>query len=157
MRRLGFCAAALVVLLAAAGPALVDAGGDIALSGPRASGAAWPIGVASPFEPAADLEVLLLRGGGVATSGRDYRRWERDGARSHHLIDPRSGLPAATDVLSATVAAPSARAAESAAKAALILGGAAGLAWLEERELAGLLALEDGRVLRSRRLADLAE
>lgn len=149
----GWAAQEAVRRLRCVGPALLDAAGDIALSGPRAGGAPWALGVADPLRPGANLGLLLLRGGGVATSGRDYRRWRQDGRWQHHLIDPRTGRPAQTDVLSATVVGPSVLAAEAAAKAALILGGRAGLDWLERRPaLAGLLVLEDGRVLRSRRL-----
>jgi thiamine biosynthesis lipoprotein len=152
----GWAADRAARLLGMCGPALVDAGGDIAVSGPLASGAGWPVGVADPFAPEANVEVLVLAAGGVATSGRDYRRWQRDGAWHHHIIDPRSGRPATTDVLSATVVGPSARAAEVAAKAALILGSREGLAWIEARpELAGLLVLESGRIARSRRLSAL--
>jgi thiamine biosynthesis lipoprotein len=139
--------------LAAAGPALVDAGGDIAVSGPRAGGAPWPVAVADPRAPERDLALFALRTGAVATSGRDYRRWRQGGVWQHHILDPRTARPAATDVLSATVIAPSAAAAEVAAKLVLILGGPAGLAWLDARPaLAGLLILDDGRVAPSRRL-----
>jgi FAD:protein FMN transferase len=138
------------------GPALVDAGGDIAVSGPQSNGEPWPIGVPNPCDPEQELDLLLLERGGVATSGRDYRRWQKDGAWQHHLIDPRSGLPAQTDVLSATVVGPTTQAAEMAAKVALISGSQAGLAWLESRpEYAGLLVLDDERVLKSRRWNDL--
>lgn len=133
------------------GPALVDAGGDIALSAPPSAGA-WPIGVADPLTPDEDVEVLHVDRGGVATSGRDYRRWQQGGVWRHHLLDPRTGQPAETDVLSATVVAPSAREAEMAAKAALLLGSQAGLAWIDARPaLAALLVLEAGPVERSRR------
>src|SRR3954468_21726688 len=110
------------------GPALVDAGGDIAVSGPMADGSPWPIGVADPSDHDGQIELLLLESGGVATSGRDYRRWRQGGSWQHHIIDPRTGRPAVTDVLSATVVASSAREAEMAAKVALILGSRAGLA-----------------------------
>jgi thiamine biosynthesis lipoprotein len=154
----GWAANRAVQHLSSYGPARVDAGGDIAVSGPLASGARWPIGVADPLAPDADIELLLLAGGGVATSGRDYRRWQRDGAWQHHIIDPRSGRPAETDLLSATVIAPNVVDAEIAAKVALILGGRDGLAWIEARqELAGLLVLENGRVLRSQRLQNYVE
>ena len=139
--------------LAAAGPALVDAGGDISVSGPMADGSPWPIAIANPFAPEESLGLVLLPGGAVATSGRDYRRWTRGGVEQHHIIDPRSGRPAQTDVLSATIVAPNGPTAEMAAKVALILGSRAGLAWLDARPtLAGLLVLEDGRILRSRRM-----
>ena len=135
------------------GPALIDAGGDIAVSGPLADGQRWPIGVADPADPDGQIELLLIDAGGVATSGRDYRRWRHDGVWQHHILDPRTGRPAETDIVSATVVAQSARAAEVAAKAALILGSRDGLAWLEARPaVAGLLVLDDGRVLRSTRL-----
>lgn len=139
--------------LAASGPALVDAGGDVAVSGPLADGQGWPIGVADPTSDSGGLvETIALRRGGVATSGRDFRRWQRDGAWQHHILDPRTGRPALTDVLSATVIAPSAQLAESAAKSALILGSEQGLSWLDRRpRLSGLLVLDDGRVVRSRR------
>lgn len=127
--------------------ALVDAGGDIAVSGPQANGSPWPIGVSSPFNPEQSLDIALLYHGGIATSGRDYRRWQHGGNLQHHIIDPRTEQPAVTDVLAATVIAPSARAAEAAAKTALILGGWPGLDWLEAHpSLAGLLVLDNGEV-----------
>ena len=89
--------------LATCGPALIDAGGDIALSGPKTDGQPWPIGVSNPFQPDQQLELLMIPRGGVATSGRDYRRWQRGGQAVHHIVDPRTGWPAQTDVLTATV------------------------------------------------------
>ena len=138
--------------LATCDPALVDAGGDVAVSGPLANGQGWPIGVADPHSNTGRLvDTIALRRGGVATSGRDYRRWRRGGVWHHHILDPRTGLPAQTDVVSATVVAPSAQLAESAAKTAFILGSEQGLSWLDHRtHLKGLLVLEDGRAVHSR-------
>jgi thiamine biosynthesis lipoprotein len=149
----GWAASQAARRLAKAGPALVDAGGDVAVSGPLADGSAWPIAIANPFAPEESLGLVLLAQGAVATSGRDYRRWTRDGVEQHHIIDPRSGQPAQTDILSATVVAPDGPTAEMAAKVALILGSRAGLAWLDARPtLAGLVVLEEGRILSSRRM-----
>jgi thiamine biosynthesis lipoprotein len=149
----GWAADKAVKLLGARAPALVDAGGDVAVRQPPRGERGWPVAIANPLKPGEHVEVLLVSRGGVATSGRDYRRWKMNGVEQHHLIDPRTGLPAKTDVLAATVVASTAFEAEVAAKAALILGGAAGLAWLEARpSLAGLLVCEDGRALRTRSL-----
>jgi thiamine biosynthesis lipoprotein len=158
----GWAADEAVRRLAVHGPALVNAGGDIAVSGPRRSGEGWLIGIDAPLGlelPAdTDLELIALRAGGVATSGRDYRRWQQNGAWQHHIIDPRSGVPADTDVLAATVIAPTAGQAEVAAKVVLLLGSSAGLDWLDARPaLAALLVLETGQVLHSRRLPDFLE
>jgi len=135
------------------GPALVDAGGDIAISGLQADGTPWVIGVADPLEPEADLATLNVGRCGVATSGTDYRRWKKDGAWQHHIIDPRTGLPSTSDVLSATVVAPSVVDAEVAAKTALILGSRDGLGWVEAHPAyAGILVLTDGQRLFSSRI-----
>ena len=70
--------------------------------------------------------------------------------------DPHTGAPAETDVMTATVVAPTACLAEVGAKMAFLLGGGAGLEWIEARpSLAALMVLENGQVLRSSRLADL--
>lgn len=157
----GWAADRVAAILGRQGPALVDVGGDIAVSGPMAGGSHWPIGVYDPLRDGEQLDLIMLRSGGVATSGRDYRKWRQDGVRrvlslqtkdeDHHIIDPRTGELAGTDVLSATVVARSAQEAEVAARVALILGSIEGMAWIDARShLAGLLVLEDGRVLRSR-------
>ena len=131
-------------------PALIDAGGDIAISGERANGDRWQVSIADPFRPENDIEQLVVRSGGIATSGRDFRRWQKNGAPQHHIIDPRTKRPAETDVLTATVIAPSASQAEVAAKIALILGGQAGMHWIEERpKLACMLVLENGEIIES--------
>jgi thiamine biosynthesis lipoprotein len=137
------------------GPALIDAGGDIAISGPQADGSPWPIGIRNPLQPDQHFETLKIAQGGVATSGRDYRRWQKGGLWQHHIIDPRTGLPAQTDVLSATVIAPSTFEAEVAAKVILLSGSEAGLDWLEEQEnYAAVIVREDGQAVYSAQLSN---
>ena len=136
--------------LGVSGPALIDAGGDIAVSGPRADGSPWSIGIVNPFQADQPFETLKIAQGGVATSGRDYRRWLRAGKWQHHLIDPHTGLPAQTDVLSVTVIAPTTFEAEVAAKVIAISGSEQGLAWLEEQPgYAAVIVREDGQAVYS--------
>lgn len=133
------------------GPAMVDAGGDIAVSGPKSGGQPWAIAVADPRTDDGRLALLRIMRGGVATSGRDYRRWKVNGQWRHHLIDPRTGQPAKTDVFSVTIVGPSARRAEVAAKVVAVLGSEGGLTWLDRQKgIAGLLVLESEEVLQSR-------
>jgi FAD:protein FMN transferase len=98
-------------LLGAAGPCLVNAGGDLACRGRE-----WPVGLETADGPL----TLALEDGAVATSGRDRRRWRRDGAEAHHLIDPATGSPAAGPYLRVTVVAPTAVDAEVQAKAVFL-------------------------------------
>jgi thiamine biosynthesis lipoprotein len=133
------------------GSVLVDAGGDIAVSGLQADGSPWPVGIADPFQ--GDALAGLIKAGrcGIATSGTDFRRWKQGSTWRHHIIDPRSGTPAQTDVLSATMVAANVMEAEMAAKVVVILGSQEGLAWLEDRPgIEGLLILVDGNRLYSR-------
>jgi thiamine biosynthesis lipoprotein len=147
----GWAAHQAMRLLENYGPALVDAGGDIAISGPQADGRPWLVGIEDPLRPGEDLATLRLGRCGVATSGRDYRRWKQDGRWKHHIIDPRTGEPADTDVLTATVVAPNVMEAEMAAKVVLILGSQQGLAWLDAHPgFAGLVVVENREILTSR-------
>ena len=135
------------------GAALVDGQGDIAVTGPQADGTPWKIGVANPFEPSENILLLNISKGGVATSGRDRRNWLRNGIPAHHIIDPRTGLPAETDVLTATVIAPTVMQAEAVAKSLLILGSENALYWLDAHpRFDALLVREDGQVLTSETL-----
>jgi thiamine biosynthesis lipoprotein len=133
------------------GPCLVDAGGDIAVSGPMSDGEPWPIGVSDPFDPTQHIDQIFLDEGAVATSGKDRRRWYQDGSWRHHLIDPRTGKPAKTDVLRATVVGPNTQMAEMAAKMIVLSGSLQGIDWLDDhRRFAGLLVLDNGDILYSR-------
>lgn len=132
--------------------AFVDADGDIALR--TGKDVEWWIGVSDPrATDAADLAAFRFGGQipgplGLATSGTSVHRWKRDGREHHHLIDPRSGLPAVTDVVQATVLSSSARRAEVLAKSVVILGADAGFGLLERAQaLAGVLMLESGDVV----------
>jgi thiamine biosynthesis lipoprotein len=135
------------------GSALMNAAGDIAISDSLANSEPWKIGVRNPFEQDIDFETLKLNRCGVATSGRDRRHWSQNGLPRHHIIDPNTGRPAETDVMTATVVAPTVMEAEAVAKAVLILGVGEGLKWIEsDPVLAGIIVLENGHTLYSQRM-----
>jgi FAD:protein FMN transferase len=128
----------------------IDAGGDIRVRGTRADCLPWSIGVADPLDNGLNLMVVELRQGAICTSTITRRKWQSAGKSRHHLIDPSSGEPAQSGVISATVMAESAVRAEVTAKTALILGPEAGLRWIESRPgVYGLLVLEDKTILYS--------
>jgi thiamine biosynthesis lipoprotein len=88
------------------GAALVNFGGDLAASGPPASGP-WSVGVERP-ETLGNARLLLdLSRGGLATSGDTHRFIEVDGQRYGHILDVRTGWPVRDAPRSVTVAAPS--------------------------------------------------
>jgi thiamine biosynthesis lipoprotein len=117
-------------------PALADLGGDIRARGARA----WRVAVVHQRP----LGVLEVRDQAVATSSILRRAWlDRDGRVAHHIIDPRTGRPAVSDLHSVTVIAPTAVEAELHARAALILGSAEGSALLRERGFRAILSLRN--------------
>jgi thiamine biosynthesis lipoprotein len=127
---------------------MVNAGGDIAISGLERSGDPWLISIDDPRTPGERLGLLQLGRCGLATSGQDYRRWTQGGVKRHHIIDPRTGRPAETDVLTASVVAPTILLAEMAAKVVFILGSQAGLAWLSAQpDMSGLVVTLKGEVI----------
>jgi thiamine biosynthesis lipoprotein len=89
----------------------VDLGGDLAFRGLSPEGGSWRIGVADPHGGAEPLALLGVQSAGVATSGRDRRRFG-PGRALHHLIDPVTGDPAVSGPLAVTVVAPDAAEAE---------------------------------------------
>jgi FAD:protein FMN transferase len=131
---------------------IVDVGGDMGIHGKKADEELWPIGISpdvdGPSTAEGDAEIVVTLGhGGLATSGAagaTGRWWYSDGARQHHLLDPRTGRPArlwidAGDdqpggeplIASATALAPTAAHAEVAAKVALLRGFPAALRAVE--------------------------
>jgi FAD:protein FMN transferase len=127
---------------------LVSLGGDVAVAGP-APADGWAIHVTDDHAagPGAFGETVAIRVGGLATSGTTVRRWRaRGGAEHHHILDPRTGSPAAVVWRTATVAAASCVDANVASTAAIVRGANAP-AWLLHHRLPARLVALDGRVL----------
>jgi FAD:protein FMN transferase len=117
---------------------VVDCGGDIRVGGVQEVEIAHPL----RDEPAAQT---VLEDGAVATSSVMARAWRTpDGRRAHHLLDPSTGQPVWTGLLTATALAPTALEAETLAKTALLRGAYDARSVLERH--GGLLVHEDGRV-----------
>jgi thiamine biosynthesis lipoprotein len=97
---------------------IVEMGGEIFARGMSARDDRWIVGIDSPKEgnitPGADLQVRIrLSGRGLATSG-NYRKFYEDpaGRKIVHTIDPKTGQPVISRILSATVIAPDAATAD---------------------------------------------
>lgn len=120
--------------------ALVNAGGDLGVFGLPPGMDHWPVAVP-------DGSVIRLERGALATSGKTHRHWRQGLQERHHIIDPRTGTPAQTEVQTATVTADRCTQAEVAAKVAFILGAESGLAFLRHHRVQGMLSLDDGSVV----------
>lgn len=119
---------------------IVSAGGDIASRHPECE--------VLVDGPDGELVASVALGvGALATSSTARRRWRVAGRPAHHIIDPRTGAPAHSPVVTATAVTHRVVLAEAAAKAILILG-ASGLAWAARQDWvrSALVVWSDGSV-----------
>jgi thiamine biosynthesis lipoprotein len=128
---------------------LVSLGGDTAVAGEPPAGG-WRIRVQDRTAlPGAAAEgpsqVVTIRDGGLATSSTAARRWRRGGDVLHHILDPRTGRPAAPVWRTVSVAAVTCADANTAATAAIIRGRQA-LPWLAALGLPARLVAQDGAI-----------
>lgn len=94
---------------------VLNLGGNVLVSGGRpandaarprvAAGSPWRIGIVNPRDVAHHRAVVQLAEGSVVTSGIHERRFAQGGVWYHHILDPATGMPAKTDVVSATIIA----------------------------------------------------
>jgi FAD:protein FMN transferase len=129
---------------------LVSLGGDIAVAGAVPAGG-WTIRVQDVTgdpddEPDGPYALVTVRGGGLATSSITARRWRRGGGVLHHILDPRTGLPAAPVWRTVSVTAGSCADANAASTAAIIRGHQAP-SWLAANGLPARLVDVKGLVL----------
>ncbi len=141
--------AAQLLSTAIGGAVLVSLGGDIAVAGPTPSGG-WPVRVQDrpgPLDAESEglSQTIALSTGGLATSSVTVRRWRRGGHEMHHLLDPRTGVPAHAPWRTVSVCADSALNANI-ASTALLIRGAAGLDRLTVSGLPARLVTHGGEV-----------
>ena len=111
------------VIDAGADGVCINLGGDLRCLGVGPDGEGWTVAIEHPWSSRLIANVGIADGA-VATSTTLRRRWTVDGIERHHLIDPRTGAPADTDLNLVTVIAGTAWAAEVLAKAVLVRGSA---------------------------------
>lgn len=125
----GFAVDRVTQLLASHGlrNCMVEIGGELRVTGTKAEGAAWMVGIEKPIADARVLQhALHLRDAALATSG-DYRNFiEIGGRRYSHIIDPRTGYPVDHRLASVSVIADDCLSADAWATALTVLGPAHG-------------------------------
>lgn len=104
---------------------IVEIGGEIVTAGTK-NGKEWKVGIQVPTEtkdgPAESFKQFKLTDKAVATSGNYRNYFEQDGVRYTHILDPASGKPEQTNLLSVTVIAPDCITADAYATAFMVLG-----------------------------------
>jgi len=138
---------AIELVESGAGAAIVSIGGDLRVAGEAPAG--WVVSVENPFDPERSIADLGVIDGAVCTSSVRAKTWVEDGAKMHHLIDPRTGNPLDSPIVSATVLAADAWMAEVLTKAAISAEVITALEFLESAGVEGLLVDVDRVVWRT--------
>ena len=129
-------------------------GGDILCAGTDLDDQPWRVGIESAVTAGDAVGELVHRGPlplGIATSGITKRRGVTNGIAWHHIIDPRTGMPAATTLLTATVTAPRAVDADIYAKCIIIAGPEAAEVYRHAGYITDFsLQTDDGQYITSR-------
>lgn len=141
-----------------AAAAMVSLGGNVALMGEKPDGSTWDIGVRDPNDPSGDSIVgtaHLDSPLSLVTSGLYERTFELDGTTYWHILDPRTGMPVQTDVVSDTVACPSSTAADALSTTLFVAGSSRGMQIVDGLDdAAAYFLLEDGSSAASSRWQD---
>lgn len=116
---------------------VINLGGNVACLGSKPDGGAWNVGLRAPVPSGGSLQAasftsVSVCGKSVVTSGVYERAFVRNGRVLHHILDPRTGKPAETDVLSATVIADKSIDADGYTTALIIMGADEALAFAEQ-------------------------
>ena len=135
---------------------LVEIGGEISARGKNSRGTEWNIGVTKPVDDSLSINqenqaVLQITNKAMATSG-NYRNFYYEGGKKYaHTINPHTGKPAQSDILSATVIAQSCAVADAYATAFMVLGSEKAKEILQKHpELQAYLILSDNSVWQSK-------
>jgi thiamine biosynthesis lipoprotein len=130
----GFMAEELAAFLMERGvtSAIINLGGNVRVIGEKPDGSPFVVSVQDPLGPRGRaFGTVAVRDMSVVTSGVYERYFEKDGVRYHHILDPRTGRPADTGLLSVTIITRSGTDADGLSTTVFLLGAERGLALIE--------------------------
>lgn len=114
---------------------LVEIGGEVVAAGHNDRKEPWSLAIEKPVEGEREAQAVIgLSNAGLATSGNYRKFWERDGQKYGHTLNPQTGFPEISNLLSATILAPSCAEADALATTCMVLGVDRSLKLLEELE-----------------------
>jgi len=135
--------------------ALISLGGNVAVFGPKADGSLWKIAISDPQAPDSYIGVLKATDVSVITSGGYERNFVQDGVTYIHIMDPATGSPVVSDLLSVSIISPDGVQGDSLSTALFVMGKDKAIAyWQAHKDFACILVTTTGEVFASTELAD---
>lgn len=117
--------------------AVISIGGSILVYGDKGDGKKWHIGIQDPRDKEGEvLGIVDIAGGKVVSTSGDYEKYfEQDGKRYHHILDPATGYPAESGLISVTIISDSGLLSDVMSTACFVMGLEDGMAYAEEKEV----------------------
>ena len=135
---------------------LVNLGGNVQAVGFKPDGHEWRIGIQDPLDAESMLGVVSIHDAAVITSGGYERNFEKDGVVYHHIIDPSTGYPADSGLVSVSIVSKDGTLADGLSTSLFIMGKdkAADFWRAHKKDFDFVLCEEDGTLIVSNGLKD---
>lgn len=127
--------------------AFINLGGNVMVFGEKPDHSDWSVGVQEPFKSRGEIiGVINVRDESVVTSGNYVRYFEDKGIKYHHIIDPRTGYPADSNLMSVTVVSQNSMECDALSTAAFVLGDEKGMKFIESYGAKAVFITKDKKV-----------
>lgn len=136
--------------------AVIAVGGSILLYGSKADGSDWNVAVQNPRGQDGEVMGVLSLSGttNVSTSGDYEKYFMQDGKRYHHILDPSTGYPADSGLISVTIVSDSGLLSDGLSTACFVLGKKKGEKLLETYGAEGVFIDQNKKVTVTKGLKD---
>ena len=126
---------------------IISLGGNVYTVGQKPDGSKFSVAVTDPQDPSTAKSILYTGDCTVVTSGTYERGFDFGGVRYHHILDPQTGWPAQSDLVSATFVMDSSMTADALATACIVIGSEKALALAQSLGLDAVFITREGEML----------
>jgi thiamine biosynthesis lipoprotein len=136
--------------------AILNLGGNVQLVGAKPDGSSWKVAIKSPDEQEEYLGVLSAQNKAIITSGGYERYFEENGRKYHHIIDPKTGIPAYNGLQSVTIVSEDGTLADGLSTALYVMGTESAVKFWQNHndEFDAILYTDDGNLYVTEGIAD---
>ncbi|WP_347460529.1 FAD:protein FMN transferase [Clostridium sp. DMHC 10] len=127
--------------------AFINLGGNVMVFGEKPDNSDWSVGVQEPFKSRGEIiGVVNITNESVVTSGNYVRYFEDKGVKYHHIIDPRTGYPVDSNLMSVTVISQNSMEGDALSTAAFVLGDKEGMQLIKNYGVKAIFITKDKKV-----------